>query len=300
MPYIGKKPADIIATVIDTTTGTFSGVVDADAGITVDNITIDGTEIDLSSGDLTVDVAGDITLDAGGGNIILQEDGVSFGELTDNSGGDFDIKCPTNNADIRFKGVDGGSTVTALRLDMSEDGHATFKNGVTLTDGNLVVASGHGIDFSATGDATGMTSELLDNYEEGTFSVTIRDASSGGNTGSVSQNNKYTKVGDTVWMHFNLINITTTGMTGGNTLFITGLPFTPASGSNGCGSIFLDRFDIDNNRYQVNLFQNAAQSYATVLQNADFGASSATGSTAPVSLFDNGTADLFGTYMIKV
>ena len=300
MPYVGKKPADIIATAVDTTTGTFSGVVDADAGITVDNITIDGTEIDLSSGDLTVDVAGDITLDAGGGNIILQEDGVSFGELTDNSGGDFDIKCPTNNADIRFKGVDGGSTETALRLDMSEDGHAIFKNGVTLTDGNLVVASGHGIDFSATGDATGMTSELLDNYEEGTFSVTIRDASSGGNTGSVSQNNKYTKVGDTVWMHFNLVNITTTGMTGGNTLFITGLPFTPASGSNGCGSIFLDRFDIDNNRYQVNLFQNASQSYATVLQNADFGASSATGSTAPVSLFDNGTADLFGTYMIKV
>jgi len=136
MPYIGQKPADIIATAVDTTTGTFSGVVDADAGITVDNITIDGTEIDLSSGDLTVDVAGDITLDAGGGNIILQEDGVSFGELTDNSGGDFDIKCPTNNSDIRFKGVDGGSTVTALRLDMSDAGTAVFNNGIKVGDGH--------------------------------------------------------------------------------------------------------------------------------------------------------------------
>ena len=89
-------------------------------------------------------------------------------------------------------------------------------------------------------------------------------------------------------------------MTSGNVLFFTGLPFTPASGSNGCGSIFIDRYNIDNNHYQVNLFQNASQSYATVLQNGDFGSSSATGSTSPVSLFDNGTADLFGTYMIKV
>ena len=35
--------------------GGVSGVLDADGGITVDNITIDGTEIDLSSGDLTLD-----------------------------------------------------------------------------------------------------------------------------------------------------------------------------------------------------------------------------------------------------
>ena len=42
-----------------------SGVVTANAGVVVDNITIDGTEIDLSSGDLTLDVAGDIVLDAG-------------------------------------------------------------------------------------------------------------------------------------------------------------------------------------------------------------------------------------------
>ncbi len=38
------------------------GVVTANAGVVVDNITIDGTEIDLSSGDLTLDVAGDIIL----------------------------------------------------------------------------------------------------------------------------------------------------------------------------------------------------------------------------------------------
>tara|TARA_R100000700_G_C3146985_1_gene126922 strand:+ start:135 stop:692 length:558 start_codon:yes stop_codon:yes gene_type:complete len=172
--------------------------------------------------------------------------------------------------------------------------------GGTLADGNIAFASGHGIDFSANSNASGMSSELFDHYEEGTFSVTIADATSGGNTGSVSQSNKYVRIGNKVWMHFNLINITTTGLTSGNFLYFRGLPFTPVTGSNGCGSIFLDRFDIDNNRYQVNIFQNAGQSYAAVLQNADFGASSATGSTATVSLYDNATADLFGTYMIEV
>ena len=37
-----------------------------DGGVVVDDITIDGTEIDLSSGDLTVDVEGDIILDGNG------------------------------------------------------------------------------------------------------------------------------------------------------------------------------------------------------------------------------------------
>ena len=41
-----------------------SALTDLDGGITIDNITIDGTEIDLSSGDLTIDVAGNIRLDA--------------------------------------------------------------------------------------------------------------------------------------------------------------------------------------------------------------------------------------------
>ena len=52
-----------------------TGVVTANAGVVVDNITIDGTEIDLSSGDLTLDVAGDIILDADGGDFKFQDNG---------------------------------------------------------------------------------------------------------------------------------------------------------------------------------------------------------------------------------
>ena len=109
---------------------TFNGVVDADAGITVDNITIDGTEIDLSSGDLTLDVEGDIVLDANGGDIKFNDDGTAIAEFT-NSSTDFVIKSVTNDKDIIFKGVDNTAAITALTLDMSGAGAATFNNDVT-------------------------------------------------------------------------------------------------------------------------------------------------------------------------
>ena len=130
MPYIGKGPADIIATAIDTTTGTFSGAVsaasvDADGGVTVDNITIDGTEIDLSSGDLTIDSAGQLVLDYGSGAIITKAGGTEIGKIH-NSSTDFVIESTTSDKDILFKGNDGGSTITALTLDMSLGGDATF------------------------------------------------------------------------------------------------------------------------------------------------------------------------------
>jgi len=109
---------------------TFNGVVDADAGITVDNITIDGTEIDLSSGDLTLDVAGDIILDADGGDVKISDAGTHVGSLT-NSSSDFVVQSIVSDKDIIFKGNDGGATITALTLDMSGAGAATFNNDVT-------------------------------------------------------------------------------------------------------------------------------------------------------------------------
>ena len=109
---------------------TFNGVVDADAGVTIDNITIDGTEIDLSSGDLTLDVAGDIVLDADGGDVKISDDGTHVGSLS-NSSSDFVIESIVSDKDIIFKGNDGGAGITALTLDMSGAGAATFNNDVT-------------------------------------------------------------------------------------------------------------------------------------------------------------------------
>ena len=176
--------------------------IQSNAGITIDDITIDGTEIDLSSGDLTVDVAGDILLDAGGSDIRLRDSGTQFGILNGTSS-NFTISSTVSDKDVIIQGNDGGSTITALTLDMSDAGAATLNNGLTLTDGNLVVASGHGIDFGATGDNSHtMTTELLDDYEEGTYAYTITGSNSGSlNLRSGYARGVYTKIGN--WVHVN-------------------------------------------------------------------------------------------------
>jgi len=117
---------------------TFSQKPVINSGVAIDNITIDGTEIDLSSGDLTVDVAGDITLDADGADINLADGGTTFGTFT-NSSSDFVIDAAVQDKDIIFKGDDGGSPVTSLTLDMSNSGAAVFSAAAynaeaTLTD----------------------------------------------------------------------------------------------------------------------------------------------------------------------
>jgi hypothetical protein len=129
-----------------------TGVVTANAGVVVDNITIDGTEIDLSSGDLTIDVAGDIILDADGGNVTFKDGGTAIGDLV-NSSSDFVIESKVQDKDIIFKGDDGGSGITALTLDMSAAGAATFNSTVTAT-GTSVFAS---LDISGDIDVDGTT-----------------------------------------------------------------------------------------------------------------------------------------------
>ena len=109
-----------------------SGVVTANAGVHVDGITIDGTEIDLSSGDLTLDVAGDIILDADGADVKISDGGTHIGTFT-NSSSDFVITSAVQDKDIIFKGDDNGSAITALTLDMSDAGKATFNSDVVTT-----------------------------------------------------------------------------------------------------------------------------------------------------------------------
>jgi hypothetical protein len=134
---------------------TLPGTLDVDGGITVDNITIDGTEIDLSSGDLTIDAAGDIILDADGGDITFKDAGTEIGHLS-NSSSDFIISSAVNDKDLKFQGTDNNSVITALTLDMSEAGNASFNGSVTANAGVVVdniTIDGTEIDLSS-GDLT--------------------------------------------------------------------------------------------------------------------------------------------------
>ena len=121
---------DVTGTLAVSGTSAFTGKITSNNGIDIDNINIDGTTIALSSGDLTIDVAADIILDAGGEHILFKDDGTQWGQIEGGSQ-NFNISSSISDKDIIFFGNDGGSTVTALTLDMSAAGAATFNSSVT-------------------------------------------------------------------------------------------------------------------------------------------------------------------------
>ena len=191
-------------------------------------MTLDGDTL-TATDDFILDVAGDIILDADGEDIIFKDAGTEIGRFSNSGSGNLSIKSSVSDKDMIFKGNDGGSTITALTLDMSADGHATFKNGVTLTDGNLVVASGHGIDFSATSDATGRTDELLQDYEEGVYTPTVVGESSGSYTvGDSATKLAYTRIGKIVQLQG---QIHITGKSSPSGVVRVSLPFATGNGT---------------------------------------------------------------------
>ena len=99
--------------------------------IALDTITNDGT-------DITLDSSGDIILDAAGNDVLFKAGGTTIGEIT-NSSSDLVIKSSVSDKDILIKGNDGGVAVTALTLDMSAAGKATFNDQVVVGDGKLVL-----------------------------------------------------------------------------------------------------------------------------------------------------------------
>jgi hypothetical protein len=109
------------------------------------------------------------------------------------------------------------TTGSSERLRLKSDGD------VSIADGNLILASGHGIDFSATADGSGTTSsELLDDYEEGTWTPVVGHGDDGTATYSTQQG-KYTKVGRWVAAEF---DITINSIGTGNDAQMSGLPFS--------------------------------------------------------------------------
>ncbi len=100
-------------------------------------------EID-SDGDFTLDSAGDIILDADGGDWYFKDAGTDIAHFV-NSSGDFLFITDVSDKDIQFRGLDGASQITALTLDMSDAGTATFNHDVKLGDDSELV-------FGAGGD----------------------------------------------------------------------------------------------------------------------------------------------------
>ncbi len=102
------------------------------------NLTVSG-DILKTSGNLVLNVAGDIKLDADGSNVYLADAGTDIGLLSVN-GQNLNIRNLISDKDIYFQGKDGTSTITALELDMSDTGRAKFLYAANIP--NLASADG--------------------------------------------------------------------------------------------------------------------------------------------------------------
>ena len=117
-----------------------------------------------------------------------------------------------------------------------ERARITTAGHIEIIDGNLVVADGHGVDFSATGgpinSATGV-SGLLDDYERGYWTPIISNAvNQPSYTYNVVNGGWYVKVGKVVHVGFNL-RATHSMATPSGTWRIDGLPYTVSAQNNG-------------------------------------------------------------------
>lgn len=176
-----------------------------------------GRTVDAAIGNFTKATAGDaVTWTNGGASAkkgFLYSDNQYIALLDiGGAGNGTGILIDSSNANLYLNTVGG----TKLSL-FSSSGN------VTVNTGNLVIGTaGKGVNFTANTPAAGMTSQLLNWYEEGTWTPSV--TSLGGSLTSYTSVGRYTKIGNSVSI-FCSISITDVG-TGFLGLKISNLPFT--------------------------------------------------------------------------
>jgi len=210
-------------------------ILDADADTTISADTDDQIDIKVAGTDVVKITAAtlDVTGPGNTGGIININNTDTAGASTDNIGrinfvgNDGSSSASGTRAAIETE-VTGNFGSTQLNIEVASGGAAAAKiatfspTGLDLADGDLTLASGHGINFAATGDGSGsMTGELLDDYEEGTWTPTQANVS------ITVTSAKYRKIGNIVHLSAYLVWPTTSD---GNSAKIGGLPYTVTGG----------------------------------------------------------------------
>jgi hypothetical protein len=189
----------------------------------------------LDMGDI---VAGDVIYGSGADTLARLAKGSNDQVLTlasgvpswADAGGGGGTSIADADADTKIQ-VEESADEDKIRFDTGGTERAVLdSSGLEIKTGNLKVPTGNGIDFSATGDTavTGaaMSSELLDDYEEGTWTASFL---TGG--GSIAPNTaydtmNYTKIGRLVNVSGNVDGFTVSSPTGA--LEMRGLPYAVA------------------------------------------------------------------------
>ena len=163
---------DVTGTLAVSGTSAFTGKITSDNGIDIDNINIDGTTIALSSGDLTVDVASDIILDADDGTIFLKDGGTTFGSLQ-NSSTNLQLKSGSSNtiaatfsgANVTFAGTLASGAITSSG-DVTAFSDMRIKHDIETIEGALAkVSDMRGVYFKRNNGepGTGVIAQEIEN-----------------------------------------------------------------------------------------------------------------------------------------
>jgi hypothetical protein len=182
----------------------------------------------------------------------------------------------------------GGTTAISIKNDagVNFDG--------ALTASIYKVNSGGGIDFSANSNPAGMTSELLNDYEEGTWTPVIRGSGTAG-TYELTHVSHYTKIGRQVTLTSRITMASSITGGGTNYLQITGLPFAKLDNSDTVGSIEVNGLDTTGNYLVVKFITLSASSILFISDVND----NATPTDLPVSAISaNDSIGLTITYFV--
>ena len=129
-------------------------------------------------------------------------------------------------------------SVSTAELDVMGGKLRVKNNGdVSIGDGNLVIGTaGHGIDFSAYGAGTNIDNNLLNDYEEGTWTPTIQGDGAVSGQSYSGRTAVYTKIGSFVFLTFD-VSVSALGTTAGAYANVKGLPFSVVTSHLGGGSV---------------------------------------------------------------
>jgi hypothetical protein len=161
--------AKVTGTFETTGTSTLTGLITATNGINSGNTTITSGSYAHTSGDLTFDVAGDIILDADGGDVFVKDAGTTFGSLT-NSSGNLIIKSGTttaatfDDANVTFAGTLASGAITSSG-DVTAFSDMNLKSDIrTIPNALDKVSDMRGVYFTKDGEAgTGVIAQEVEN-----------------------------------------------------------------------------------------------------------------------------------------
>ena len=139
--------------------------------------------------------------------------------------------------------IQGGTGGIRFRHASSGSNQFSMTNGgnFEIVNGDLVVASGYGIDFSSTGNGGSSVAERFSDYEEGLWTPQVLDGNGSNYVVTKDTNNcYYTRIGRMVFVYYVMTNSENGSKTGNLYLPVSCLPFTPSHSALGAGSFWVD------------------------------------------------------------